>query len=83
MESTGRSGQFQSVIVCIALNSEIEILLIIIYLFFLIAMIPFFVGSLIHPYARILGIVILIAALIWLIPLLFCIQGVLYHKLVD
>lgn len=62
---------------------KVLILLIIIYLFFLIAMIPFFVGSLIHPYARILGIVILIAALIWLIPLLFCIQGVLYHKLVD
>jgi len=62
---------------------KVLILFITVYLFFLIAMIPLFVGTLIHPYARLLGIGILIAALIWLIPFVFLVEGVLYHKLVD
>ena len=62
---------------------RVLVLLVIMYLFFLIAMIPFLVGALIHPYARMLGIAVLVLALIWLIPLAFYTQGVLYRKLVD
>lgn len=62
---------------------KVLILFILVYLFFLIAMIPLFIGTLIHPYARLLGAAILIGALIWLIPFAFLVEGVLYHKLVD
>lgn len=62
---------------------KVLVLIIIVWLFFIIAAIPFFVGSMIHPYARLLGWVIFIIALVWLIPLLSLITGILYHKLVD
>lgn len=62
---------------------KVLILLVVVYVFFIIAMIPLYVGSMIHPYVKLLGVLILIAALIWLLPFMFLVQGVLYHKLVD
>lgn len=58
-------------------------LLIIMYVFFIVAMIPFYVGAMIHPIAKIIGGLITIGILIWLVPFIFLLQGVLYHKLVD
>lgn len=59
------------------------ILLIIIYVFLIIAMIPLYIGAMIHPYAKLAGAVVMVVALIWLMPFVFLIQGVLYHKVVD
>jgi hypothetical protein len=62
---------------------KVLVLLIIIYIFFIIALIPLYIGAMIHPYAKLLGAVITTIALIWLTPFILLIQGVLYHKLVD
>ena len=62
---------------------KVLILLIIVYVFFIIAAIPLFVGAMIHPYAKLLGAIILIVALVWLLPFMFLVQGALYHQLVD
>lgn len=62
---------------------RVLVVLVILYLFLMIALIPSMVGSMIHPYARALGIVIFVAALIWLVPLIFLVVGKLYHRLVD
>ncbi|AZV75157.1 hypothetical protein [Coxiella burnetii] len=62
---------------------KVFMLILIIYVFFIVATIPLIVGSMIHPYARLLGAGIFILILVWLLPYIFLIQGVLYHKLVD
>ena len=59
------------------------LLLIILYLLIVAISIPFIVGSMIHPYAKLLGACIFVIGMIWLIPYTFLVQGTLYHKLVD
>ena len=58
-------------------------LLITLYAFYIITMIPLFVGSMIHPWAKWFGGAIFLAALIWLLPFMFLVQGTLYHRLAD
>lgn len=62
---------------------SVLLLLIVIYGLFIVASIPMAVGSMIHPYAKLLGMAILIGALVWLVPYMFLVEGLLYHKLVD
>ena len=51
--------------------------------FFIVATISLIVGRMIYSHARLLGAGIFILILVWLLPYIFSIQGVLYHKLVD
>ncbi|MBT8506615.1 hypothetical protein B1F79_03635 [Coxiella-like endosymbiont of Rhipicephalus sanguineus] len=61
---------------------KVLLLVLIVYVFFVVATIPLIIGAMIHPYARLLGVAIFIFILVWLLPYVFLIQGVLYHKLV-
>lgn len=59
------------------------VLIIIVYACFIIAMIPLYIAAMIHPYVKIVGAIIVIILLFWLIPFLFLVQGVVYHRLID
>lgn len=62
---------------------KILLLMLILYIFFVVATIPLIVGAMIHPYAKLFGVAIFILILVWLLPYIFLIQGLIYHKLVD
>ncbi|OGO94633.1 MAG: hypothetical protein A3F41_04945 [Coxiella sp. RIFCSPHIGHO2_12_FULL_44_14] len=58
-------------------------LLVVVYLLFILSILPFFLGMLWHHYAGLVGAAIFIYLLIWLLPYLFLVQSMLYHRLMD
>lgn len=60
------------------------IIIMITYLIILLCTIPLLIGLLLaHRYIVLLGGIIIIVLFIWVVPFLFMIQGMIYHRLVD
>lgn len=62
---------------------RVSMILLVGYVLMLIAMLPTLIGLLTHPLIIALGLIIFVVILIWLLPFLFLLEGVIYHRLVD
>ena len=62
---------------------RVLVILLIGYTFIALAMAPTLLGLIVHPWVIVLGIAIFVVALMWLLPFLFLLEGVIYSKLVD
>ncbi len=62
---------------------RVGVVILLVYLLNLAAFVPLYLGSMLHPYAKFFGLVIMVGAMIWLVPYMFLIIGVIYRELAE